>query len=202
MTITFEQFKRAFDALKASDARRQRVNAALNDDTQDFTCDIGSDPAVWEFQRLLEAWTRDREDENGPWSDDVCAEGDISIGRAAPGFMTLIDEKGTVLPHLTTAEEIWSHWRTTSTGPFRPSAAYVTPAHGGALLRIARTRRKLSQQRLGEFVGVSSKGHISNIETGVDVPSVRVAVALERETGVDAARLNPEVAIARASLSS
>ena len=117
-SISRDQFIQSFNALKASQARRDRINAAMNDDSQSFTCDIGTDPAVWEFQRMLEAWTRDRWDDSGPWPEDACGEGDISLGLS-PLPMGIRDEHGNHLPHLTTAEEIWAMWERTKTGPFR-----------------------------------------------------------------------------------
>ena len=116
--ISREQFIRSFDALKASQERRDRINAAMNDDSQSFPCDIGTDPAVWELQQLLEAWTRDRWDDNGPWPEDACGEGDISLGLS-PIPMGIHDHLGNELPHRTTAEDIWAMWERTKTGPFR-----------------------------------------------------------------------------------
>lgn len=122
MKITREQFIRGFDAIKESYARRQRINAALNVE-QDFTCDIGTDPAIYEFQRLLEEWTGDRADDNGPWPEDCAAEGCISLGLADPQFMSVTDEDGKLMPHLTSAEEIWAMWGATKTGPFLEGGA-------------------------------------------------------------------------------
>lgn len=116
--ITFDQFKRGFDGIKESYARRQRINAAMNDDSQDFTCDVGTDPAVHVLQELLEAWTRDKCDDRGPWPADSWGEGDISLGLSSMP-MTIRDENGSELPHLTTAEDIWAMWERTKTGPFR-----------------------------------------------------------------------------------
>lgn len=116
--ITFDQFKRGFDAIKESYARRHRINAAMNDDTQDFACDIGTDPAVHVLQELLEVWTRDKWDDDGPWPVDSWGEGAISIGLMS-GPMTVKDHEGRVLPHLTTAEDIWAMWEQTNTGPYR-----------------------------------------------------------------------------------
>ena len=68
----------------------------------------------------------------------------------------------------------------------------------GSTLRDARKRLDISQEELARRVGLKSKSHLSEIERGNDIPSVRVAVALERETGVAADVLSPDVALARA----
>ncbi|MCZ4109556.1 helix-turn-helix transcriptional regulator [Brevundimonas diminuta] len=68
----------------------------------------------------------------------------------------------------------------------------------GSTLRNARKRLELSQEELARRVGLKSKGHLSDIERDKDVPSLRVALALERETGVPAETLSPDVALARA----
>lgn len=72
-----------------------------------------------ELEQQLVERCRDHEDENGPWPENSGWEGDISLGLSRPGFMTITDEKGNSLPHLTTAEEIWAMWEETRTGPFR-----------------------------------------------------------------------------------
>lgn len=69
----------------------------------------------------------------------------------------------------------------------------------GSNLREARKRLDISQEELARRVGLKSKGHLSEIERDKDVPSVRVALALERETGVPAEEMNPDVALVRAS---
>ena len=64
-------------------------------------------------------------------------------------------------------------------------------------LKAARLALGLSQEEMARRVGLKSKGRWCNIEQG-ETPSVRVALAIERVTGVDAAQLNPEVALVRA----
>lgn len=66
-------------------------------------------------------------------------------------------------------------------------------------LIVARKGLGLSQSEMARRVGLESKGFYSRIERDLEQPSVRVALALERETGVDAASLNPEVAMVRAA---
>jgi hypothetical protein len=119
MMITREQFIRGFNALKAAQDRRARINAILNEGG-DGHQDIGLDPAVRELEQQLVERCRDHEDENGPWPENSGWEGDISCGLFDPGFMTITDQQGNALPHLTTAEEIWAKWEKTKTGPFRP----------------------------------------------------------------------------------
>lgn len=65
-------------------------------------------------------------------------------------------------------------------------------------LAIARKQKSLSQEEMARRVGLKSKGFYSRVEGGLETPSVRVAIALERETGVPADTLNPDVALARA----
>lgn len=65
-------------------------------------------------------------------------------------------------------------------------------------LKVARLALKVSQSELARRVGLGSKGYYSRVERGLDEPSLTVALALERETGVDAGTLNREVAMARA----
>ncbi len=118
MTITRDQFIRGFNAIKAAYVRRDRLNAILvegNDGHQD----VGLDPAVRELEQQLVDRCRDHEDADGPWPENSGAEGDISLGLC-PLPMTIHDEAGNRLPHLTTAEDIWAMWERTSTGPFRP----------------------------------------------------------------------------------
>lgn len=115
--ITREQFVRGFNALKAAQDRRQRLNAILaegNDGHQD----VGLDPATRELERQLEERCRDCEGDDGPWPSDCGAEGDISIGLSTIP-MSISDQHGNRLDHLTTAEEIWTMWERTKTGPFR-----------------------------------------------------------------------------------
>lgn len=71
----------------------------------------------------------------------------------------------------------------------------------GTVLRDARKRLEISQEELARRVGLKSKSHLSEIERDKDVPSVRVALALERETGIPADALSPDVALARAPIS-
>lgn len=124
MTITRDQFIRGFNALKATQDRRNRLNEILNEGG-DGHADIGVDPGVRELERQLEERCRDRWDDDGPWPDDCCGEGDISIGLS-PIPMTISDEHDNILPHLTTAEDIWDMWETTRTGPFRPIRPTLT----------------------------------------------------------------------------
>lgn len=65
-------------------------------------------------------------------------------------------------------------------------------------LKTARETLGLSQSEMAARVGLSSKGYYSRLERGFEEPSVPVALALERMTGVDAGTLNREVALARA----
>lgn len=64
-------------------------------------------------------------------------------------------------------------------------------------LKTARAALGISQIEMANRVGLGSKGYYSRIERGLDEPSLPVALALERETGVDAGSLNREVAMVR-----
>lgn len=74
----------------------------------------------------------------------------------------------------------------------------MTNTSAGTALRDARKRLDISQEELARRVGLKSKSHLSEIERDKDVPSVRIALALERETGIPADDLSPDVAMARA----
>ena len=118
MTITFDQFKRGFDAIKNHWAALRVVeDAAMNVGFDGF--DLGCSPLARELERQLAERCRAREDANGPWPEDSDGEDDISLGLWT-GPMTIRDEHGAEIPHLTTAEDIWAMWERTSTGPFRP----------------------------------------------------------------------------------
>lgn len=67
-------------------------------------------------------------------------------------------------------------------------------------LREARKRRGLSQEQMAFRVGLKSKGRYCGIERG-ETPSVRVALAIERELAgeVAADTLNPDVALVRST---
>lgn len=63
----------------------------------------------------------------------------------------------------------------------------------------ARKSLGLSQTEMAERVGLKSKGFYSRVEQGLETPSIRVALAIERETdgAVKAHDLNPQVGLVR-----
>jgi transcriptional regulator with XRE-family HTH domain len=67
-------------------------------------------------------------------------------------------------------------------------------------LKAARKRLGLSQEQMAFRVGLKSKGRYCGIERG-ETPSVRVALAIERELGgeITADSLNPDVALVRST---
>lgn len=75
--ITRSQFIRAFNALKADQARRDAVEEAAIQHGMESFC-LGSSPVANALEDLLTEVCRDREDANGPWPADSCGEGDIS----------------------------------------------------------------------------------------------------------------------------
>lgn len=64
-----------------------------------------------------------------------------------------------------------------------------------------RKELNLSLEGFAELLGLRSKGHAHDIESGVTRPSVRVALEIERlsDGRIDAAGLNPDVALVRQS---
>lgn len=62
-----------------------------------------------------------------------------------------------------------------------------------------RTELELSQEAFAKRVGLSSKGHVSQIERGEVSCSVRAALEIEKLSNgrIDAATLNPDVARVR-----
>lgn len=115
--ITFEQFERGFDALKASYARRCAVEqAAIDGGHQDFN--LGFNPVEAELEEQLVERCGDKRDDNGPWPADSYGEGDISLAIHF-GDTRILDEDGAPILNLTTAKEVWAMWERTKTGPFR-----------------------------------------------------------------------------------
>ena len=117
MTIIRDQFIRGFSALKASDARRERLNAAFGND-QDFNCDVGGDPAYFELLAQLEERCRAKEDEDGPWPENEGGESDIAFALIE-GLGPVYDEAGGGIDMPATAEGLWAMWEQSGTGPFR-----------------------------------------------------------------------------------
>ena len=68
------------------------------------------------------------------------------------------------------------------------------------LIRELRVRLGLTGEQFGEKVGLS-KGKVSELERGIFVPGVRVAVAIEQLSGgeIDAADLSEDVRLARSA---
>lgn len=124
--IRREQFVRAFNALKADQDRRDAVEEAAIQHGMDGFC-LGSSPVATELENLLTEICRDREDDNGPWPEDSCGEGDISLALHWSSLGSIFDgvtgERIRDFP--TTAEGVWEMWEREQTGPFRPARGQV-----------------------------------------------------------------------------
>lgn len=124
--ITRGQFVRAFNALKADQARRDAVEQSAIQHGMESFC-LGSSPVANELEDLLAELCRDREDENGPWPADSCGEGDISLALHWTTIGSITDGvTGEVIRDFpTTAEGVWEMWERERTGPFRPMRGQI-----------------------------------------------------------------------------
>ncbi len=68
-------------------------------------------------------------------------------------------------------------------------------------IKALRDEKGLTLEAFAAAVGLTSKGHASDIEQGNATPSVKVALAIEAlsDGRIAAHRLNPDVALVRAA---